>query len=369
MIKGFATAAGTSEYRARLGRAAADAHWRTWDGLLVSSVGVGTYLGGEDDATDQSYRESVTRALTLGLNVVDAAINYRHQRSERSVGDALGALIDRGVVSRDEVVLATKGGFIPFDGAAPADRDAYVNDTYVRAGVLKTREVVGGIHCMAPRYLADQLERSRRNLGVDTIDVYYLHNPEAQLPEVDRPTFLGRMRAAFAYLEGAVGEGKIRAYGTATWAGYRQPISAPDLLSLPDLVRLAREVAGDGHHFKVVQVPYNLAMTEAFTLANQPFGTEAVSVLEAARRLGIFVMTSASIYQGQLARNLPPVIADFLPGLRTDAQRALQFVRSTPGVGAALVGMKQTAHVEENAELTSVAPLPWEDFRRLFSEP
>src|SRR5262245_62078781 len=78
MIKGFATAAGTSEYRARLGRAAADLHWRTWDGLLVSSLGAGTYLGGDDEATDLAYRESVARALALGLNLVDSAINYRH---------------------------------------------------------------------------------------------------------------------------------------------------------------------------------------------------------------------------------------------------------------------------------------------------
>src|SRR5262249_26201228 len=182
------------------------------------------------------------------------------------------AMIDAGRVSRDEVVLATKVGFIPFDGAVPADRDAYVNDTYVRPGIAKLRDVVGGIHCITPRFLADQLERSRRNLGVDTIDVYQLHNPETQLSEVDRPTFLGRMRAAFNYLEGAVSDGKIRAYGTATWAGYRQPASAPDLLSLPDLVRLAREVAGDAHPFKVVPLPYNLATAPTFTLAHQQTG-------------------------------------------------------------------------------------------------
>ena len=67
-------------------------------------------------------------------------------------------------------------------------------------------------------------------------------------------------------------------------------------------------------------------------------------------------MTSASIYQGQLARNLPPIIGEFLPGLETDAQRALQFVRSTPGVGTALVGMKQPVHVDENCPGERGAP-------------
>ncbi|MGH7419920.1 MAG: aldo/keto reductase, partial [Candidatus Rokuibacteriota bacterium] len=219
-------------------------------------------------------------------------------------------------------------------------------------------EVVGDAHCIAPRYLADQLERSRANLGVDTIDVYYVHNPETQLAVVDRPAFMARMRAAFEFLEDAAGDGKIRWYGTATWEGYRRPATARDYLSLPDLVGLAREVAGERHHFGVIQLPYNLAMTEALTLTNQPVGKASLSVLQAAERLGVYVMTSASILQGKLARNLPPALSQVLEGFSTDAQRALQFVRSTPGVGTALCGMRRVAHVEENALLVSVPPAP-----------
>jgi aryl-alcohol dehydrogenase-like predicted oxidoreductase len=367
VIEGFATASATAAYHRRVTPEAPAEHFRSWAGLQISSIGIGTYLGGEDDGTDRDYQATIARALELGFNVVDSAVNYRHQRSERSVGEALRSSIEKGTIKRDEVVLATKGGFIPFDGAVPPDPNLYLRDTYVRTGILQAREVVGNCHCISPRYLSDQLERSRGNLGVQTIDVYYLHNPETQLSEVDRPTFLARMQAAFEFLEGAVADGKIRLYGTATWNGYRQPPTAPDALSLPELTRMAAEIAGDDHHFRVIQLPYNLAMTEAFTRANQVIGDEAVSALEAARRLGIYVMTSASIYQGQLARNLPPVISDFLPGLETDAQRALQFVRSTPGVGTALVGMKQATHVNENARLVSVPPVPWDEFSKLFS--
>src|SRR3989442_11203645 len=150
-----------------------------------------------------------------------------------------------------------------------------------------------------------------------------------QLGEVDRAEFDTRIRAAFAALEEAVAEGKLRQYGTATWNGYRQPAAAPDQLELAELVRAAREVAGADHHFKVIQLPYNLAMPEAFTRANQRVGADTVTTVEAARRLGVYVMASASVYQGQLTRNLPPVVAQYLPGFTTDAQRALQFVRST----------------------------------------
>jgi aryl-alcohol dehydrogenase-like predicted oxidoreductase len=367
MLAGFATPEGTDAYARRLAARAAPGHFRALDGRRASSLGIGTYLGGEEAATDAAYRDAVAAAVAGGVNVIDTAVNYRFQRSERAIGQALAALVSAGTVRREDVIVATKGGFIPFDGGVPPDPHRYLTETYVRRGILEPRDVVAGCHCMTPRYLRDQLDRSRANLGLETIDVYYVHNPEMQLGEVDRAEFDTRVRAAFAALEEAVAEGKLRQYGTATWNGFRQPAAAPDQLELAELVRAAREVAGAGHHFKVIQLPYNLAMPEAFTRANQRVGADTLPVLQAAERLGVYVMASASIYQGQLARNLPPLIGDFLPGLRTDAQRALQFVRSTPGIGTALVGMKSVAHVRENLELIAAPAVPWEQFQRLFS--
>lgn len=367
MIRGWATPEGTAAYRSGLTTVTAE-HFRAWRGLTLSSLGIGTYLGAEDDATDRAYRDAVIRAVQLGINVVDSAVNYRHQRSERAVGAALSVLLASGGATREQVVLATKGGFIPFDGAAPANPGAFLAETYVRPGILCLEDIVAGCHCLAPRFLADQLDRSRANLGVETIDVYYLHNPEMQLSAVDRQTFIARMRAAFEFLEGAAGDGRIRVYGTATWTGFRQPPEAPDHLSLEELVRLAAEVAGAAHHFRVVQLPYNLAMTEAFVTANQRAGRDTVTLLEAAQRFDLYVMSSASVYQGQLARGLPEVVGRFLPGLQTDGQRALQFVRSTPGLGTALVGMTRIDHVEENARLAAVPPVPWETFRKMFEQ-
>jgi aryl-alcohol dehydrogenase-like predicted oxidoreductase len=354
MLKGRATTEGTAAYRATLGAGTAAGHFREWRGLSLSSVGIGTYLGQDDDATDALYEGALERAIASGINVVDSAVNYRRQRSERAVGRALGRVVRAGGARREGVVVATKGGFLPFDGPAPP-------------GLLRPGDLVAGSHCMTPLFLEDQIERSRVNLDLETIDIYYLHNPEIQLGEVPRPKVMRRLRAAFEFLESAAGDGKIGLYGTATWSGYRQPRDARDFLSLPDLVALAEEVGGAEHRFRVVQAPYNLAMTEAFTLANQGSGREPVPLLESARRLGVYVMSSASIYQGQLAKNLPPVIAQFLPGLDTDAQRALQFVRSTPGVGTALVGMRSAAHVAEAARLCAVSPVPWSEFQKFFA--
>ena len=368
MLSGVATFDGTERYASRIGGRLPADHFRRLDGgPRISSVGIGTYLGKEDAATDVQYQKAVTRALERGINVIDTAINYRCQRSERAIGAALEHAVGRGLVARDEIIVATKGGFIPFDGAVPRDAGVYFTETYLKPGIVRPDDVVGGAHCMTPRYLADQIERSRRNLGLETLDVYYVHNPETQLEELGPDEFFPRLRRAFESLEQAAGDGRIARYGTATWNGYRIDPGAPGHLSLEEVTAAARDAGGADHHFKVIQVPHNLAMTEAFPRATQRVGGELVTLVEAARRLGVYVMASASVYQGQLTRNLPPVVAQFLPGLETDAQRALQFVRSTPGIGTALVGMKSVEHVEDNAVVTGVSPLPAADFARLFT--
>jgi len=365
-LPGRATGDGTRRYAEKLAGRLAAGHFRELAGVSVSTLALGTYLGPEDGATDVLYQDAVVRALELGVNVLDTAVNYRHQRSERAIRTALADAMARGVIRRDEVVVATKGGFIPFDGTVPRDPRAYFATTYVETGVIKPGDVAKGAHCMTPRYLRDQIDRSRANLGLETLDVYFVHNPETQLGEVDRPEFLTRLRAAFGALEEAVAAGSIARYGTATWNGYRVDPGDPGYLSLAEVVAAAQDVGGADHHFQVIQLPYNLGMTEAFTRANQRLKDRAVPVLEAARELGIAVMASASLHQGQLTR-LPPMMAQYIPGLTTDAQRALQFVRSTPGITTALTGMKTSAHVDENTTIGTLSPMAWEQFQRLFS--
>jgi aryl-alcohol dehydrogenase-like predicted oxidoreductase len=366
-----ATTEGTSNYKGRFAGVAAEGHFRRSQGLLMSSIGLGSYLGGGDELTDAAYRRAVKRAAELGCNVFDTAANYRCQRSERNFGDAFADLFARGVAARDEIVVSTKGGYIPFDGAPPRSRQemvAYIEDTFIKPGVCKWDDFVQSSHCMTPAYLSHQLDQSLSNLKLECIDVYYIHNPESQLAEVSRDEFYKRLRAAFEFLETAVAGGKISMYGTATWNGYRAPSDSVEFLSLERVMEAARDVAGDGHHFKVVQLPFNLAMTEAFTDANQtPAGGKA-TFLEAATGLGVTVMSSASILQSRLSAGLPPIIGASLKGLRTDAQRAIQFTRSTPGIDVALVGMSNVAHVEENLEIAKIPPATAEEYLGLFDK-
>jgi aryl-alcohol dehydrogenase-like predicted oxidoreductase len=360
----FATTDGTKKYAARFAGRAAEGHFREQQGLWLSSLGIGTYLGEPDARTDQAYTDSIVQAVESGVNVIDSAINYRFQRSERSVGAALAELMNRGF-SREELVICTKGGFLTPDGDMPADAGEYFNREYVETGLLREGDVAAGCHSMAPKFIADQLERSRRNLGVETIDVYYLHNPETQLGEVPREMFNSRVRAAFEFLESAVAAAKIHFYGLATWNAFRQNDSAQDFLSLETMESIARDVAGLSHHFRFVQLPCNLGMTEALTRSNQPLDGVRAPMVGAAAKLGITLVASAAMLQGQLSRGLPSFVTSAL-GMKTDAERAMQFVRSTPGIATALVGMSRVEHVRANLSIVGVEPASQDQFAKLF---
>jgi aryl-alcohol dehydrogenase-like predicted oxidoreductase len=321
----FATSEGTARYRDRFAAFREAGFYRSVGSLdltlEVSNLGIGTYLGGEDDDTDRAYTDALIAAGEGGINFFDSAINYRRQRSERCIGAALKQL------QRDEVVVCTKAGFLT-PGAVPEK--------------LNREEVVGGIHCMAPDFLADQIERSRANLCVDTIDVFYLHNPETQLGFLDRAEFDARIRRAFAQLERLVDQGQIRWYGAATWEGFRKK----GALSLDRLAEIAAEEAGPEHHFRFIQLPFNLNMVEAFVERPE-------SVLQAAARLGIAAVASATLLQTQVLTH-------------TDAQHAIQFTRSTPGISVALVGMSRREHVVENLRVASVLPATHKDYFQLY---
>lgn len=299
-----------------------------------------------NDATDRGYLESLVTAVQLGINVIDTSLNYRHQRSEHNIAAALEELLRAGTIQRDEIVVCTKAGYLVPDAIPPG---------------LAGAEVAGDIHCLAPEFLNDQLERSRQNLGLDTIDVFYLHNPETQLSSVPREEFDRRIARAFAFLEEAVAQRRIQYYGAATWDGYRRQKGAPDGLDLAHMIQQAHEAAGDGNHFRFIQLPFNLAMPEAVLHSD---GNP--SLLDTAQQNGISVIASATLLQARLSRNLPEDLARIL-GASTDAQRAIQFTRSTPGVSVALVGMSKPEHVRENAQLAAIPPLAPEIYQSLFS--
>jgi aryl-alcohol dehydrogenase-like predicted oxidoreductase len=366
-IKSFATLAGTTRYRERFKDTAAPNHFRQQHDLWLSSIGIGTYLGNADAETDANYAAAIARAVELGANVIDTAANYRFQRSERSIGSALRVLTEAKGFARDEMIICTKGGYLPFDGTPPRDIRRYIEETFVEPGIAGFQDFAGGSHCMTPSYLQNQLEQSLANMNLECVDVYYIHNPESQLGHVSEDEFYARLRAAFEALEKNRAQGRLKFYGVATWNGFRVPSGSIGYHSLARMEATASDVGGESHGFRFVQLPFNLAMPEALTLSNQIVEGQPLSALEAATALGITVISSASIFQGRVAQGLPKDLRESLGSLATDAQTALQFVRSAPGICTALVGMSRIEHVEENLQLVNVEPLEPEQLMQLFS--
>jgi aryl-alcohol dehydrogenase-like predicted oxidoreductase len=355
LAPGSATIEGTERFRrlAEARRRVATDHFRTSaGGLHLSSLGLGTYLGRPDGPTDAAVEQAVSICLGSGrVNVIDTAINYRYQRAERSIGRALTRLLEAGSVSRDEVFVATKAGYLAPDGESGLTPSDWVGQELIAPGILTPEEIVGGSHAMTPRYLSDQIDRSRNNLGVETIDLLYLHNAaESQLEEVGAAEFRGRLGSAFEELERRRTEGAVRTYGLATWDAFRVPPDQPSFLALESVVALARDIGGKHHGFRFVQFPFNLAMPEAATLAVQPADGRPRTLFEAASELGVGCFTSVPLMQGRLARASGATTAG------AAAERAIQFARSAPGTLAPLIGQKTAEHLSANLAVASEPP-------------
>jgi Predicted oxidoreductases (related to aryl-alcohol dehydrogenases) len=238
----------------------------------------------------------------------------------------------------------------------------YVKEEYSQKGVIQEGDVTSGYHCMTTSYLSDQLDRSLKNLDLECLDLMYLHNAvEGQIKDVSKEKFLENLKSVFELYEQKRDEGKIKFYGMATWECFRVPFDNPQYISLEDTVNMAKKIGGENHGFRFIQLPYNMNYDQALLAKNQLLGTENVSILEAATRLGVGVFTSVPFMQGRLLTpGTMPEFDNLKPSLG-----ALQFIRSSPGVLAPLVGQKSTEHVSENLEIMKIPPMSENEFLAL----
>jgi len=360
MISGHATFEGTREFSKNSG--ANSENFNEFENLFLSNVGIGTYLGDPDAKTDELVKNAVKQSIQSGVNVVDTAINYRSQKAERSVGKAIAELVKEGKINRNQIFVSSKNGYVTNDADVQLGFWEYVKEEYSQKGIVQEGDVTSGYHCMTTSYLSDQLDRSLKNLDLECLDLMYLHNAvEGQIKDVSKEQFLKNLKSVFELYEQKRNEGKIKFYGMATWECFRVPPDNPQYLSLEDTVNMAKKIGGEDHGFRFIQLPYNMNYDQALLAKNQLLGTENVSILEAALRLGIGVFTSVPFMQGRLLA--PGNIPEF-NGLKP-SMRALQFIRSSPGVLAPLAGQKSTEHVSENLEIMKIPPMSENDFLAL----
>ncbi len=357
MISGFATPEGTKKFAQN--SAINQENFKVFENLTLSNVGIGTYLGDADSRTDKMVSNAVKQSILSGINVVDTAINYRAQKAERSVGKAISELIQENKITRDQIFISTKNGYVTNDADVQLGFWEYVKQEYTQKDVVKEGDITSGYHCMTPKYLSDQLDRSLKNLDLECVDLMYLHNAvEGQIKDIPKEQFLRNLESVIELYEQKRDEGKIKFYGMATWECFRVPRENPEYLSLEDTVNMAKKIGGENHGFKFIQLPFNLYYDQALLGKTQTIENNPVSVLESATRLDVGVFTSVPLMQGRLLQSgVMPEFSDLKPSIR-----ALQFIRSSPGVIAPLVGQKSPDHVSENLEVMKIPPYSHEEF-------
>jgi len=363
MISGFATPEGTKNFTGKHD-SIPEKNFNVFQDLSLSNVGIGTYLGNPDTETDYIVQSAVKKSILGGINVIDSAINYRAQKAERSVGNAISQLIDNNDISREEIFVSTKNGYVTNDGDIKEELMQYVMREYGKTGIVKEGDISPGYHCMTLPYLNDQLERSLKNLGLDCIDLMYLHNSVEGQTHLPREQFLKNLKGVFEFYEKKRKEGKIRFYGMATWECFRVTQENPLFLQLSEVMELAMEAGGTEHGFRFIQLPFNLMLDQAYLTKNHSVNGKTISLLEAAQAFNLGVFTSVPLLQGKLlTANVMPEFGDY-----STSVRLLQFVRSTPGVTAPLIGQKSESHVTENMEIMKIPPLSESEFNELMKK-
>jgi aryl-alcohol dehydrogenase-like predicted oxidoreductase len=363
-IPGFATHEGTSRYaQYATSKGIPQAHFKKFGGLQLSSLGMGTYLGDLTVEDDNAVQGAIFSSVKSGaINVIDTAINYRAMKSEKSIGRALMQLIDEKAITRDQIFVSTKNGYITNDGDFPnVDVMEYMQKMYIAPGIISADDISSGYNVMKPDYLARCIDKSLMNMHLSTIDLVYIHNAfESWHQDVGRDEFMSMLGKAFETYENYREAGKIQFYGMATWTCFRVPPNDSQYLSLEECVGIAQRTGGAQHGFRFIQLPYNLAYSEALLLRNQSVGAEKnLTILEAASKLGVGVFTSIPLFQGRL---LQAKIPDY-GGLTEMVPKLLQIIRSSPSVIAPLVGQKKSEHVEENLRIARQSPLENAEFQ------
>jgi aryl-alcohol dehydrogenase-like predicted oxidoreductase len=356
-MKGYVTTESTSSYAKEMidNKKVHPSHFRIFNDLYLSSLGMGTYLGGYDKTTDELVTQAVVNSVEGGINVIDTAINYRLQKAERSVGGALAKLASRGI-AREKIFVCSKNGYIPGDADRGIDPNRYVQEEILNTGLAQRNEIING-NCTTVPFLDHQLKSSLRNLGLDTIDLLYLHNvAESQKPTLGEDGFYSMLYRCFEFLEEKRALGKIRYYGMATWDCFRVLENSPVFVDIAKVVEVSRraseKIATESKGFRFVMLPFNLAMQEAMNK-----GGDSLSFFDRAQEHGIGIFTSVPILQGQLLSHPGVLQLSKDLGVKTRAQAAIQYVRSRgmPLI-APLIGQKTSEHVKENMELVKISP-------------
>ncbi len=338
-LSGCATAQGTAAYASRVMARDGEAGLANGltvlgaTGLTTTRLGFGTY---RVDMQHAEYREALRLAVQKSCNLIDTSTNYTDGDSERLVGSVLAELVASGEIRRNEIIVVSKIGYIQGQNLKLAQAREKSGRPYPE--LVKYGEDIW--HCIHPEFLADQLALSLDRLGLTTLDVCLLHNPEyffleaAHRGDTDieklREAFYARLRRAFAYFESQISAGRLRGYGVSSNTVTSLP-DDPEATSLSLMLQAAdaaaQAVGVSTHHFHILQCPMNLFESGATVTANTgPSHTE--TVLEHASKHNIAILVNRPL-NAMVAKNTMLRLASLpLEDISIDIDHQLNMVKT-----------------------------------------
>ena len=310
-------------------------------GWKVSEIGYGMWgLAGWSGSDDKETMASLDRAIELGCNFFDTAWAYGDGKSEQILAKILKENKGNAGVGGPDKHLYVATKIPPKNRRWPSRRDFALDD------------------CYPPEYIEEYVEKSLKNLGVETIDVMQFHTWEDRwLNEERLPRAIENMKKS----------GKVRAVGPSInrwepWNGIRAVL---------------------GGYADVVQVIYNIfdqnpedalfpicRMKEAAVIARVPFDEGTLTgtlTLDSKWPAGDWRNTyfvpenlKSSIAHAEALRPL-------IPGGHTMPEVALRFILNNPDVSTTIPGMRKLKNVEANCAVSAAGPLNGELHKRLLA--
>ncbi len=366
---GFATVEGTFSYIKKFPKYLKDFYNFNGD-FFISSLGLGSFrkepYREENYLKQVNFYESTKTALKNGINFIDTASVYRYQESEKEIGKALYEMMKKKEISRENFIVSSKAGFIPLEFPFPKNPYEWIDKKIIKTGLAKKEEIIADQHCMNPKFLEWSLNNSLKNLNLDTIDIFFLHNPETELGYIKKETVIEKIKKAFEFFEEMVEKKKIRYYGIASWNAFLYEENHPEYLSLKEMTDIAKSIKKD-HHFKYIQTPFNLAKPHMLNYVNQ-LGKDGkyYTLFQAAKSYGIYIINSSPLLQMNLfKRKFNEKIKKLTYTLNlSDILTALQFARSN-GALSTVFGSINPNHIKENILLAHIPIMQKKDINQL----
>lgn len=334
MIEGYAELSSTNKYFEKKKILPGVIRSTEWFSSLP--IAMGTHLGDFSDSDSQKYIEAMLFGIENGINFIDTAINYRGMRSEKDVGKVLNEAISiRKTVKREELVISTKCGLMLGDITEGLRPSTYFETILAPLGIQEDdfNEVEGwDRHTLTPSFYEHAIIKSRINLNLETIDIHYIHIPEISRYALGEEVFYNRLRELFFFYEKQVSINNIRFYGLATEEAFLHDDNSKWYISLEKVCSVAEEVAGKTHHFRFLQLPYNMIERTVATKEYQKVLSNSMTVIEAANKLGIYIIVNMPLNLGKIEEG-------------TTVNEMLHFATDESGVLAAMVGSKNQDHV------------------------